>query len=325
MSVLITGGAGYIGSHMVHLLLDQGITPIVVDDLSKGNRSFIPDNIPFYQCNVGDKNAITKILQDEKIGIVMHFAANTDVGESVQNPTKYIDNNFVNTLNLLESMRTCKINKLIFSSTAAVFGENGEACVTEFSPKNPVSPYGKYKLWCEQLFEDYHHAYGFKTVSLRYFNAASADPKCRTGFQIDSTQLIPRLLKVAIGKTAEFHLFGDDYNTADGTCVRDFIHVLDLCRAHLLAMKYLMAGGESLTCNLGTGHGYSVAQVINKVEQVSKKHINVIKKPRREGDLMCLVADSKLADTTLGWQPQYGDLETMIRDAWMWVQHVSKV
>lgn len=319
MKVLVTGGAGYIGSHMVLKLLEAGHTPVIVDDLSTGLKTFIPENVTFYQIDIGDEAKLNQLFQKEKIEMVMHFAAFIEVGESVARPEKYYRNNFANTVTLLAVMNKHQVNKLIFSSTAAIFGEPEYVPADEVHPKNPINPYGLSKLMCEQVLRDFDTAYGIKSVCLRYFNAAGADAGGRTGYRCnDASHLIPIVLQTALGKRSKIEVFGRDYDTPDGTCVRDYIHVMDLCEAHLLAMEYLAKGGVSRQYNLGNGAGYSVQQVIDVAKEVTGRAINVVDGSRRAGDPAQLYADSTLAKKELHWQPKYPELETIVRHAWQW-------
>ncbi|MCX7124654.1 MAG: UDP-glucose 4-epimerase GalE [Gammaproteobacteria bacterium] len=317
--VLVTGGAGYIGSHMVLKLLEAGHQPIVVDDLSKGSRSCLPAEIPLHVFNIADEEKLNALFKAEKIDVVMHFAAFTGVGESVENPDKYYKNNFSNTLTLLNAILKSNIKYFIFSSTASIFGEPNYVPMDEKHLKNPINPYGMSKLMCEQVLKDFDTAYGMKSVCFRYFNAAGADPLLRTGFRKnDVYNLIPIVLKVAAGEQAAITINGNNYATKDGTCVRDYIHVMDLCDAHLLGMNYLLNGGITCNYNLGNGLGYSVREVINAIEKVTEKKLHIIEGNRRAGDPAVLIADSNLIRTELGWKPQYSELETIVQHAWDW-------
>lgn len=317
--ILVTGGAGYIGSHMVLKLLEAGYQPIVVDDLSSGLKSRLSQDVPLHVFNFADSEKLNTLFHQEKIDVVMHFAAFIEVGESVDHPDKYYQNNFVNVLTLLNTMRQNNVNKIILSSTAATFGEPEYVPSDEKHPQKPLNPYGMSKLMCEYALKDFDTAYGIKSVCLRYFNAAGADPKLRTGFRKnDPSHLIPIVLKVATGENSAITINGTDYETKDGACVRDYVHVMDLCDAHLLAMHYLLNGGETRPFNLGNGMGYSVREVIDAVEKVTEKKLTVIEGPRRSGDSATLVADSNAIRATLGWKPQYPELETIVRHAWEW-------
>jgi len=321
MKVLITGGAGYIGSHMILQLLEAGHQPIVIDDLSTGLRNLVPPQVPLHVFSLADTHQLTQLFTQEQFDIVMHFAASIKVGESVLLPEKYYQNNFFNTLNLLQVMKDQKVRRFIFSSTAAIFGEPQYTPADESHPKNPINPYGLSKWMCEQVLQDFDIAYGIKSVCLRYFNAAGADALGRTGYRTkDASHLIPAVLQTALGIREHMEIFGRDYDTLDGTCVRDYIHVMDLCHAHLLAANYLLEGGVSRQYNLGNGQGYTVWQVIDVARKVTGKKIKVIDAPRRAGDPAKLVADSKLIQQELGWKPEYPDLETIIKHAWQWEQ-----
>jgi len=320
MKILVTGGAGYIGSHMVLKLIEAGHQPIIVDDLSTGLKAFAK-HAPLHLINLNSQIELNNLFASEKFDCVMHFAAFIEVGESVNKPGKYYKNNFFSTLQLLEAMRNNQVNKIIFSSTAAIFGEPQYTPADESHPKNPVNPYGASKLMCEQLLKDYDIAHEIKSVSLRYFNASGADPLSRSGYRVErASHLIPAVLQTALGKRKQVEIFGRDYPTPDGTCVRDYVHVMDLCDAHLLSLNYLAKNQQSRTYNLGNGSGYSVQQVIDAAKKVTGKNINYIDAPRRAGDPATLVADSKLIKQELNWQPQYPELETILQHAWKWEQ-----
>lgn len=317
--ILVTGGAGYIGSHMVIKLLEAQYQPIVIDDLSTGSKLAVPKEVPLYVMNIQDKLSLSRILSSEKIDAVLHFAASIDVSESVQNPAKYYHNNVMNTLNLVEVMLAHEIKTLVFSSTAAIFGEPQRDIIDETHPKNPINPYGQSKIMCEQILKDFDQAYGLRSICLRYFNAAGADALGRASVQpVSSKNLIPSVLQAAQGKRAYLEVFGRDYPTHDGTCIRDFIHVMDLCDAHLLALEHLFQHQRSGQYNLGNGRGYSVQEVIDATKNVTGKDINIIHSPRRLGDPSVVIADPSLARKDLHWQPVYTQLETMIDHAWQW-------
>ena len=316
--ILITGGAGYIGSHMVMQLLEAGYHPVVVDDLSVGNNTTVPENIPLYVFNIGEKAKLDAVFKKEKIAAVMHFAASTDVGESVKTPLKYYRNNVTNTLSLLDCMLKHQVRNFIFSSTAAIFGSTQQAVIAENHPQNPINPYGQSKAICEQVLANLDAAYGLKSVCLRYFNAAGANPLKIKPQNNTRKNLIPVVIEVARGKRPHIEVFGHDYDTPDGTCIRDYIHVMDLCQAHLLALEYLEKNGRSACYNLGNGHGYSVAQVILAAEKITQKPIPIIKAVRRPGDSPKVIADAQLARKELGWSPQFCDIETMIEHEWQW-------
>ena len=322
--VLVTGGAGYIGSHMLLKLLEAGHQPIVVDNLSTGLKSRLPSDVVLHTFDFSNAEKLDELFRKEDIDIVMHFAAFIEVGESVEQPDKYYQNNFVNTLTLLNTMRKNNIKKFIFSSTAAIFGEPNYTPVDEKHPENPINPYGMSKLMCEHALKDFDIAYGMKSVCLRYFNAAGADPSLRTGFgKNDASHLIPIVLKVAAGEQPAIKINGHDYETPDGTCIRDYIHVMDLCDAHLSAMNHLLSGGESRAYNLGNGSGYSVRDVIQAVEMITGKKLEVLNVARRPGDPASLAADSRCIREELGWKPQYPDLETIVQHAWQWKEAIN--
>jgi UDP-glucose 4-epimerase len=317
MRVLVIGGAGYIGSHMVKVLGQRGCRVTTLDDLSSGHHDAVLTG-DFVEGNCGDPVTLDTLLS-RGFDAVMHFASYIQVGESVQHPDKYYQNNFVNTLTLLDTMRTHSIKRFIFSSTAAIFGEPQYTPMDERHPRQPINPYGRTKLMVEQLLADYDKAYGMKSVCLRYFNAAGADPEGQLGERHDpETHLIPLVLQAASGRRPQISVFGRDYDTPDGTCIRDYIHIADLCEAHWLALQSLIAGGPSQAYNLGNGNGFSVQEVIHTAEQVTGRKIPVVDGPRREGDPARLVGDSRLAREKLCWQPKYPDLATIIAHAWQW-------
>ena len=317
--ILVTGGAGYIGSHMADMLVKQGYDVIVLDDLSTGSEKLVL-NAKLVKGNCGDKKFLAKLFSEHNFAAVMHFAAFIQVEESTEKPGKYYHNNVCNTLNLLDAMVEHNINNFIFSSTAAIFGEPEYTPIDEDHPKAPVNPYGTSKLMCEQILQDYAAAHGLNSISLRYFNAAGNDPEGRLGSMHEPvTHLIPLVLQAASGRRKNIAVYGSDYNTKDGTCVRDYIHVLDLCQAHLLALEQLLKTGKTAAYNLGNGAGFSVLEVIETAKQVTGKDIEVIMADRRAGDPEALVADSSKAQKELGWQPQY-DLMAIVTHAWQWEQ-----
>lgn len=319
MRILVVGGAGYIGSHMVQLLLDRGHQPVTLDNLSTGYRDAIPGG-QFLEVDLADRVALDVVFRSP-FDAVMHFASYIQVGESMQKPAKYYRNNYANTLNLLEAMVEGGVLRFIFSSTAAIFGEPDYVPIDEEHPKRPINPYGLTKLMVEQTLADFDRAYGLKSVCLRYFNAAGADPDCRLGERHEpETHLIPLLLQVASGRRPSIQIFGRDYDTPDGTCVRDYIHIVDLCEAHMKAIDHLAAGGASARFNLGNGSGFSVQEVIDSVERVTGRRVHAIDAPRREGDPARLVADSRSAREVLRWTPRFGDLDTIVAHAWAWEQ-----
>ena len=316
MKILVTGGAGYIGSHMVSLLEKSGHEVTVMDNLSNGHRDSIGET-PFILGDIGDRSLLDQVMAENSFDAVMHFASYIQVGESVTSPSKYYNNNVSKTLVLLDAMVNAGIKKFIFSSTAAIFGEPIYSPIDESHPKSPVNPYGRTKLFVEQVLEDYRQAYGLKSVSLRYFNAAGADPDGKNGERHHpATHLIPLVLKAASGERDSITVYGKDYETPDGTCIRDYIHVVDLCEAHLLSLIHLSSGGDSAAYNLGNGQGFSVLEVIAAAEKVTQKEIRVKNGTRREGDPPRLVADSRMIKQELGWTPHYPEIETIIKHAW---------
>ena len=317
-SILVVGGAGYIGSHMVKRLRRAGLHAVVADDLSSGHREAAL-GAPLHIGDIGDAAFVDALLGEVRPAAVMHFASCIQVGESVAEPAKYYRNNLTATQVLLDGMRAHGVNRFIFSSTAAIFGDPQYVPIDEAHPKAPINPYGRSKWFVEQMLEDFDRAYGLKSVCLRYFNAAGADPEGELGeCHQPETHLVPLILQVAAGRRPHITVYGEDYATADGTCVRDYIHVEDLADAHLLALRQLLAGGGSARYNLGNGNGYSVREVIAAVRRVTGHAIPVVVGPRREGDPPVLVADARAAREALGWQPCHGDLDTLVAHAWAW-------
>lgn len=324
MKVLVVGGAGYIGSHMVQMLLDRGHEPVVFDNLSTGYRDAVPAGC-LVEGDLADAQALEALFAARRFDGVMHFASFIQVGESMREPAKYYRNNVANTLNLLDAMHRHGVHHFIFSSTAAIFGEPDYVPIDEAHPRRPINPYGFSKFAIEQVLADYDRAYGLRSTCLRYFNAAGADPQGRLGERHDpETHLIPLVLQAASGRRSHIDVFGQDYDTPDGTCVRDYIHIVDLCDAHLLALDRLRSGGASSAYNLGNGNGFSVKEVIDASERVAGTPIARKYGARRAGDPARLVADSRRARSDLGWQPQYGDLETIVRHAWGWECRTAK-
>lgn len=318
--VLVVGGAGYIGSHMVWLLGQKGVDVVTLDNLSSGYRDAVKHGV-FVYGDIADRLLLDKLFSENEFDAVMHFASFIQVGESVQDPAKYYQNNVVNTFNLLNAMRTHGVLRFIFSSTAAIFGEPQYTPIDEIHPRLPINPYGRSKLMIEQALADYDLAYGLKSVCLRYFNAAGAHPEALLGERHDpETHLIPLVLQAASGRRPEITVFGRDYDTVDGTCVRDYIHILDLAEAHWLALEYLCAEGETTAFNLGNGAGYSVEEVIQTVTRVTGKNVPVVNGPRRDGDPAQLVADSSRIKAELGWAPAYAELDRIVEHAWVWEQ-----
>ncbi|MDD3985956.1 MAG: UDP-glucose 4-epimerase GalE [Methanobacterium sp.] len=316
--ILIIGGAGYIGAHINKQLSINGYETIVFDNLSYGYESFVKWGI-FEYGDLGNINDIRKIFQKYPITAVMQFAAFTYVGESIKDPQKYYINNVCNTLNLIKVMLEFNVKTLVFSSTCATYGNPMEIPITETHPQNPISPYGHGKLMVETILSDYSKAYNLKYVSLRYFNAAGADPDCEIGeLHNPETHLIPLILDAAIGKRDNIKIFGTDYKTPDGTCIRDYIHVTDLADAHLKALQYLENGGESDNFNLGNGNGFSVLEVIEKSREVTGEEIVAVEEKKRQGDPPILVGSSNKARNILKWKPNYEDLQEIIVTAWNW-------
>jgi len=320
-NILVVGGAGYIGSHMCKYLSRNGYQPIVLDNLVRGHGQAVKYG-PFIRGSLSDKDILNQVFSEYAISAVMHFAAFAYVGESVEHPARYYQNNVTETLHLLEAMITADIRRFIFSSSCAVYGEPEETPISETHPLNPINPYGRSKLMVEQILNDFHGAYGIAYVSLRYFNAAGADPAGELGEDHrPETHLIPLVLKVALGQQDDIRIFGDDYATKDGTCVRDYIHIEDLARAHLLSLERLLSNKEGGVYNLGNEAGYSVREVVEIARKVTGKPIPVKICPRRPGDCSVLVGSGLKARSELGWHPQYPDLYTIIDTAWAWHQN----
>lgn len=317
MTILVTGGAGYIGSVTTQLLRARGEQVVVLDNLSRGHRSAVASEVPFYEGNVGDRELVAMIVRTHKIEACIHFAAFAYVGESVSKPALYYENNVEQGIRLLGSLVESGVRHLVFSSTCATYGEPQRIPIDEEHPQLPTNPYGWSKLFLERIMADYNRAYGLMFVALRYFNASGATSD-RGEHHDPETHLIPLVLKAAQGEVDHIAVFGDDYPTRDGTCVRDYIHVLDLAEAHLLALHYLRAGNPSTAINLGNGQGYSVLDVIETARQVTGAEIQVRMQERRPGDPSHLVADSSRAQSVLGWQPQHADLKRIVESAWRW-------
>lgn len=322
MRILVVGGAGYIGSHMVKYLGRKGCEITVLDNLSSGHADAVLVG-KFIEGDLADTGFLDVLFAENVFDVVMHFASSILVGESVLDPAKYYRNNVMNTQNLLDAMRRYGVNHFIFSSTAAIFGEPEYTPIDEKHRKQPINPYGRSKLMVEQILEDYDRAYDLKSICLRYFNAAGADPDGELGERHDpETHLIPLLLQAASRKRDAITVFGRDYDTEDGTCIRDYVHVNDLCEAHWLAILNLRQHGKSKRFNLGNGNGYSVQQVIDVCLDVTECDINVIEGERREGDPAVLVADSSCARRELGWQPKNEGLVDIVRHAWLWEKEI---
>lgn len=316
--ILVIGGAGYIGSHMLWLLGQRGVRTVVLDNLSAGYRDAVLHG-ELIVGDMADRALLDRIFSSQRFDAVMHFVSCIQVGESVTDPAKYYANNLAHTLTLLDAMRAHNVQQFVFSSIAAVFGEPQHVPIDETHPRAPINPYGRTKWMEEQVLDDYRIAYGLRSVSLRYFNAAGAHPQALLGERHPpETHLIPLVLQAASGQRPHAIVFGHDYDTHDGTCIRDYVHVMDLAEADWQALRHLAAGCAGGAFNLGNGDGYSVQQVIDTTRTVTGLPIAVQAGPRRVGDPARLVSNAALARTELGWQPQHGDLQTIVRDAWRW-------
>jgi len=317
MTVLVTGGAGYIGSVTVELLRAKGEKVVVLDNLSRGHRSAIDAAVPFYEGDIGDGALVRKIARAHNIEACIHFAAFAYVGESVTEPAGYFENNVAQGIKMLDALMAENVRRLVFSSTCATYGEPQFIPIDETHPQSPTNPYGWTKFFMERILQSYDHSYNLRFVALRYFNAAGAG-ETRGERHEPETHLIPNVLSAAQGKLPFVSVFGDDYPTPDGTCIRDYIHVSDLGDAHIRALEYLRGGGASDFINLGNGQGYSVMEVVETARRITGKPIETRFEPRRDGDPSRLIADTKKAFETLGWQPAHPDLETIIQSAWDW-------
>ena len=323
MKILVVGGAGYIGSHMLKRLQNTNHEVEVLDNLSTGFETNTL-GFPFHKCDLADKDHVYTILQN-KYDLVMHFASYINVGESYINPQKYYENNVQNTLNLLSCMIDLKILNFIFSSTAAVYGEPESVPILEDQKINPVNPYGQTKAIVENILKDYDKAYGLKFMSLRYFNACGAHPDGTIGERHDpETHLIPLILQAASGRKDKVKVYGDDYPTKDGTCIRDYIHVMDLAEAHLLALEDLYQNQSSEIYNIGNNQGFSVSEIVNAAKDITQKKINIEISDRRKGDPSQLIADNNKIIKNLKWSAQYSDLKTIISSAWQWEQKLLR-
>lgn len=319
MAILVLGGAGYIGSHTVYELIAAGRDVVVADNLLTGFRAAVHPKARFYEADIRDRAAMDRLFETEHIEGVIHFAASSQVGESMTNPLKYYDNNLCGTTALLEAMVAHGVDKIVFSSTAATYGEPERVPILETDATCPTNCYGETKLAMEKLMAWVSRAHGLRYVALRYFNACGAHPSGLIGEAHNpETHLIPLILQVPNGQRSEISIFGGDYPTRDGTCVRDYIHVTDLAQAHILALDYLMAGGENNVFNLGNGVGFTVREVIDVARRVTGHPIPAQLQPRRAGDPAQLVASSEKAKTVLGWKPRYADLDTIVSTAWAW-------
>jgi len=319
MSVLVTGGAGYIGSAFVEQLLNAGEEVVVLDDLSRGHRVAVDPRAAFYQGRTGDRELVTRIAREHRVTACAHFAAFAYVGESVSEPARYYDNNFTQAAVLFETLVQAGVGHAVFSSTCATYGVPRRVPIPEDHPQWPINPYGWSKLFVERLLSDFDRAFGLRFVALRYFNAAGATARCGEAHEPE-THLIPLVLAVAAGRRRNVVVFGRDYDTPDGTAVRDYIHIEDLGEAHLLALKHLRGGGGSQFLNLGNGLGYSVLQVIETARQVTGREVACEMGPRREGDAPRLVGDASRAREVLGWVPRRPQLDGIVRSAWEWLQ-----
>ena len=319
MAVLVTGGAGYIGSAFVEQLLAAGEEVVVLDDLSRGHRAAVHPKAAFYEGRTGDRALVGRIAAEHRLDACAHFAAFAYVGESVAEPARYFDNNFTQAQVLFESLAATGVKRVVFSSTCATYGVPTEVPIPESHPQWPINPYGWSKLFVERLLESFDRAHGLKFVALRYFNAAGAT--ARSGEHHDpETHLIPLVLAAAAGRRSKVSVFGSDYDTPDGTAIRDYIHIEDLGEAHLLALAHLRRGGTSQFLNLGNGTGYSVLEVIEAAHRVTGRAVPFDLAPRREGDPPRLVGDASRARAVLGWSPRQPSLEAIIRSAWEWMQ-----
>lgn len=324
MAVLVTGGAGYIGSHTVKHLKERGEEVVVVDNLQSGYREAVEVE-DFYVVDIRNESDLSEVFSKHAVTGVIHFAASSLVGESMEKPYEYYHNNVLGMLSLLKVMKDHDVDKIIFSSTAATYGEPVESPITENSPTHPTNPYGETKLAMEKMMKWFDQAYGVRYVSLRYFNAAGAHYRGLIGEDHKpETHLIPLILQVPLGKRKKIFIYGDDYDTPDGTCIRDYIHVMDLAAAHGKALDYLRRGNPSEIFNLGSGKGYSVKEVIDRAREVTEHPIPAEVQSRRSGDPGILVASSKKAEDILGWNPRYGDLKTILEDAWRWHKNYPK-
>ncbi len=318
MNILVTGGAGYIGSHTVKLLIEKGFTPVIFDNLSRGHIESVPEGTVFENVDLLDREKLMNCLFKHKIDAAIHFAAFAYVGESVEDPFMYYRNNVVGSLNLFTALYETEIKRAVFSSTCSIYGNPVSVPIGENQKSNPINPYAKTKLMVENILSDYDTAYGLKAVCLRYFNAAGASSDCSIGESHDpEPHLIPLILQTALGKRKAIQIYGDDYPTEDGTCIRDYIHVEDLADAHVRALEYLLAGKESTIINLGTGNGNSVKEVITTAREITGKEIPENTVPRRAGDPAILVADNTKAREVLGWVPKY-NIAGILKTAWDW-------
>jgi UDP-glucose 4-epimerase len=325
MTVLVTGGAGYIGSHTVHALAEAGESVVVIDNLSTGFSAFLPEGVPLFIGDAGDENLVEGVLAAHKVDSIIHFAGSVVVPDSMRDPLGYFGNNTMTTRSLLHAAVKGGVSRFIFSSTAAVYGNPEQVPVPEYAPTRPLSPYGSSKLMSEIMLHDVAAAHDMKFVVLRYFNVAGADPAARIGLAtVGATHLLKIAVEAATGQRASIDVFGTDYPTPDGSCIRDFIHVSDLAEAHRAALSYLRGGGTSATLNCGYGRGYSVLETIEAVRRVSGRNFAVQYAPRRPGDIMTMIADTSRIRATLDWTPQYDNLETIAAHALAWEEKLFR-
>lgn len=318
LKILITGGAGYIGSHFVKLLIENHVELFIIDNLSRGHQESIPKNVIFEKADINDNQKLNSIFKKYKPESVVHFAALAYVGESVENPTKYYQNNVVGSFNLIKACSENEVENFIFSSTCSIYGNPRKIPIAENEPSNPINPYANTKFIIETILKDFESKYGMKSVSLRYFNAAGASFDGSIGESHNpETHLIPLVMETALGKRKDIWVFGNDYNTKDGTCIRDYIHVEDLAEAHFKALRYLQIGNESTIINLGTGNGNSVLEIIEMAKRISKKKIDYVIANRRQGDPAILVASNEKAKKLLSWEPKYS-IDDILTTAWNW-------
>src|SRR2546429_2738598 len=325
MTVLVTGGAGYIGSHMVLALAEAGESVVVIDNLSTGFSAFLPEGVPLFIGDAGDENLVEGVIAQHRVESIIHFAGSVVVPDSMRDPLGYYRNNTMTTQSLLKAAVKGGVNRFIFSSSATVYGNPDQMPVPETAPTRPMSPYGSSKLMTEIMLHDVATAHDMNYVVLRYFNVAGADPQARIGLAtVGATHLLKIAVEAATGQRAKIDVFGTDYPTSDGSCVRDFVHVTDLAQAHRAALLYLRGGGASTTLNCGYGRGYSVLQTIEAVRRVSGRNFAVSYAPRRPGDIMTMVADTRRIHATLDWTPQYDNLETIAAHALAWEEKLFR-
>ena len=325
MTVLVTGGAGYIGSHTVRALTDAGESVVVIDNLSTGFSQFVPEGVALFIGDAADENLVEGVISAHQVETIIHFAGSVVVPDSMRDPLAYYRNNTMTTRSLLNAAVKCGVNRFVFSSTAAVYGNPDHVPVPEHAPTRPLSPYGSSKLMTEIMLYDVAAAHGMNYVVLRYFNVAGADPQARIGLAtVGATHLMKIAVEAATGQRAKIDVFGTDYPTPDGSCIRDFVHVTDLAQAHRAALSYLRGGGTSMTLNCGYGRGYSVKETIEAVRRISGRNFAVQYAPRRPGDIMTMIADTTLIRWTLNWTPQYDDLETIAAHALMWEEKLFR-